>query len=64
MIINNNIKAGQRYSNATRHQIVEVIQVVNHLIWYRIIEQDSEIRRKEVSKEISHFLNSYNLVKP
>jgi hypothetical protein len=38
MIINNNIKAGQRYRNATRYQIVEVIQVVNHLIWYRIIE--------------------------
>jgi hypothetical protein len=59
MIESINIKSGQRYRNATRHQIVEVIQVVNHLIWYRIIEQDSEIRRKEVSKEISHFLNSY-----
>jgi hypothetical protein len=63
MIINNNIKSGQRYSNATRYQIVEVIQVVNHLIWYRIIEQDSEIRRKEVSKSIGHFLNSYVLEK-
>ena len=63
MIESINIKSGQRYSNATRYQIVEVIQVVNHLIWYRIIEQDSEIRRKEVSKEISHFLNSYVLLK-
>jgi hypothetical protein len=57
------VKVGQKWSNATRHQIVEVIQVVNHLIWYRIIEQDSEIKRKEVSKEISHFLNSYVLIK-
>ncbi len=63
MIVNNNIKVGQRWLNATRHQIVEITQQYGHLVWYRIIEQDTEIRRKEVSKEISHFLNSYNLVK-
>ena len=63
MILNNNIKAGQHWKNATRHQIVEIIQVVGQMIWYRIVEQDTEIRRKEVSKEISHFLNSYTLEK-
>jgi len=57
------VKAGQRWSNATRHQIVEITQQYGHLVWYRIVEQDTEIRRKEVSKEISHFLNSYTLIK-
>ena len=59
MIVNNNIKAGQRWSNATRHQIVEVTYIVGKMVWYNILEQDTNIYKKEYSKSTEHFTNSY-----
>ena len=53
------LKVGQKYRNATRHQIVEITQIVGRLVWYRIIEQDTNIAKKEPSKSVEHFTNSY-----
>lgn len=63
MIVNNNIKVGQRWSNVTRHQIVEVTYIVGKMVWYNILEQYTNIYKKEYSKSVEHFTNSYTLIK-
>jgi hypothetical protein len=53
------VKPGQKWSNVTRPQIVEVTYIVGKMIWYNILEQETKIHKKEYSKSIEHFTNSY-----
>lgn len=57
------VKVGQKWSNVTRHQIVEVTYIVGKMVWYNILEQDTNIYKKEYSKSVEHFTNSYTLIK-
>lgn len=57
------VKVGQKWSNVTRHQIVEVTYIVGKMVWYNILEQDTNIYKKEYSKSAEHFTNSYTLIK-
>lgn len=53
------VKVGQKWSNVTRHQIVEVTYIVGRMVWYNILEQDTNTYKKEYSKSVEHFTNSY-----
>jgi len=57
------VKVGQKWSNVTRHQIVEVTYIVGKMVWYNILEQYTNIYKKEYSKSVEHFTNSYTLIK-
>jgi len=57
------VKVGQKWSNVTRHQIVEITYIVDKMVWYNILEQDTTKHKSEFGKSVEHFTNSYTLIK-
>lgn len=57
------IKIGQRWSNVTRHQIIEIIASDEKYSWYKIIEQDTNIAKMDYIKSNEQINHCYTLVK-
>jgi hypothetical protein len=57
------VKVGQKWSNVTRHQIVEIISTDKDKCWYRILDQDTPIYILDNKKTIIHMNRLYTLIK-
>jgi hypothetical protein len=60
------VKVGQRWSNTTRHQIIEILRKKNNTpddcSWYKIIEQKAFNTIDEHCKTNDHINRLYTLV--
>ena len=57
------VKVGQRWSNTTRNQIIEIISLDNDKCWYTIISDDGNNTIQDHKKNEAHINRLYTLIK-
>ena len=57
------VKVGQRWSNTTRNQIIEIISLDNDKCWYTIISDDGNNTIQDHKKNEKHINRLYTLIK-
>jgi hypothetical protein len=57
------VEVGQRWSNTTRHQIIEIISIDNDKCWYTIISDDGNNTIHDHKKNEKHINRLYTLIK-
>ena len=57
------VKVGQRWSNTTRNQIIEIISIDNDKCWYTIISDDGNNTIHDHKKNENHINRLYTLIK-
>lgn len=57
------VKVGQRWSNVTRNQIIEIISLENDKCWYTIISDDGNNTIHDHKKNEKHINRLYTLIK-
>ena len=57
------VKVGQRWSNVTRNQIIEIISLDNDKCWYTIISDDENNVIRDHKKNEKHINRLYTLIK-
>ena len=56
------VKLGQRWSNVTRNQIIEIISKSEDGFWYNIISDDGNNKIIEHKKDEAHINRLYTLI--
>ncbi len=56
------VKIGQRWSNTTRFQIIEIISKGKEGFWYKIIEQKADNKFMNHQKNEDHINRLYTLI--
>ena len=57
------VKVGQRWSNVTRNQIIEIISLDNDKCWYTIISDEGNNVIHDHKKNEKHINRLYTLIK-
>jgi hypothetical protein len=57
------VKVGQRWSNTTRNQIIEIISLDNDKCWYTIILDEGNNVIRDHKKNEKHINRLYTLIK-
>ena len=57
------VKVGQRWSNVTRNQIIEIISLDNDKCWYTIISDEGNNVIHDHKKNEAHINRLYTLIK-
>jgi len=57
------VKIGQRWSNTTRNQIIEIISFEDNGFWYTIISDDGNNKIHDHKKNEKHINRLYTLIK-
>jgi hypothetical protein len=57
------VKIGQRWSNTTRNQIIEIISFEDNGFWYTIISDDGNNTIHDHKKNEKHINRLYTLIK-
>lgn len=57
------VKVGQRWSNTTRNQIIEIISFEDNGFWYTIISDDGNNKIIDHKKNEKHINRLYTLIK-
>jgi hypothetical protein len=57
------VKVGQRWSNTTRNQIIEIISESDGSFWYKIISDDGNNVIHDHKKNEAHINRLYILIK-
>ena len=57
------VKVGQRWSNVTRNQIIEIISESDDGFWYKVISDDGNNKIYDHKKNEAHINRLYTLIK-
>ena len=57
------VKVGQKWSNVTRNQIIEIMSESDDGFWYKVLEQEAQNKLTEHKKKNDHINRLYTLIK-
>lgn len=56
------VKVGQKWSNVTRNQIIEIMSESDDGFWYKVLEQEAQNKLTDHKKNEKHINRLYTLI--